>query len=68
VNCMQKLADQLLGAKSTNVINILKVLDFEGITHNDPKMDFSDVVNLWTKGRDGFISTLSHLTFIRNIA
>ena len=67
VNCMNVLAAQLTGAKSINVINITKILDFAGIRHNDPKMDFSDVVNLWTKGSDEFISTLSHLTFIREI-
>ena len=68
VNCMKILAEQLTDAKSIKIGNVVKILDFAGIRHNDPKMDFSDVVDLWTKGRDEFISTLSHLTFIRKTA
>ena len=66
LNCMKNLAAQIIEPKSIKIFNVKKILDFAGIRHNDPKMDFSDAVNLWTKGRDEFISTLSYLTYERS--
>ncbi len=63
INCMVNLAKQIDSiAKSVNVINIKKVLEPIDIKCIETKIDFSDVVILWTiKNIEKFKNTLLYV-------
>ena len=64
---MRLLAEQItVVAKSVKVFNIRQTFSIKGIQCDDLELDLSDAVDLWTEGRDEFVSTLSHLTYKRS--
>lgn len=67
LNCMRLLAEQItVVADSVKVFNVRQILSIKGIQCDDLELDLSDAVDLWTEGRDEFVSTLSYLTYKRS--
>lgn len=61
MDTMNTLAEQVIEAKSTNVVSVKKILDLIDIPFTRDSIDLSDVVFAWNRDLDGLKSTLLYV-------